>query len=156
MVVICGIWVESVVLFWYKSNNNVELSVTYKIVDVVKTSWVKRDGLCRRSGNFLRMETFCTERKARNFSYYSTQCSNFSEFNIPISPYWWRIFNIRPVQTGLITFHRVCFFVSLFLCFFVSFRPPMPHTFITLAAVLLVLGSCNLAWRCTWIIPRSN
>ena len=27
---------------------------------------------------------------------------------------------IRPVQTGLISFHRVCFFVSLFLCFFVS------------------------------------
>ncbi len=39
MVVICGIWAESIVLFWYKSNNNVELSMTYKIVDVVIT-WV--------------------------------------------------------------------------------------------------------------------
>ena len=27
----------------------------------------------------------------------------------------------------------------------------MPDTFITLPVVLLDLGSCNLAWRCTWI-----
>ncbi len=35
MVGICDIWAESIVLFWYKSNNNVELSMTYKTVDVV-------------------------------------------------------------------------------------------------------------------------
>ena len=35
MIVICGIWPKGIVLFWYKSNNNEEFSMTYKMVDIV-------------------------------------------------------------------------------------------------------------------------
>ncbi len=61
-----------------------------------------------------------------------------------ILEFWNRTF-IRPVQTGLITFHRVCFFVSLFQ------TSTVRHVYQLSVHALDAVNICLQIWRTSYI-----